>query len=100
MRDADDAPNSSLVRDETTVSGISGAKMTPKEPPPEKQEDIRLRRWVVFSFWAVILFLGLPVWWHTTSIYRAKLPLDEMMDWADGRVDFQSRTEELQGMVY
>ena len=57
-----------------------------KEPPPETPESIRLRLFVILSFWAIVLFLGLPIWWRTTAIYRAKLPLDQMMDWADGRV--------------
>lgn len=57
-----------------------------KEPPPEKPEEIRMRSFVLLSFWAIIIFLGLPIWWKTTTIYRANLPLDQMMDWADGRV--------------
>lgn len=57
-----------------------------KEAPPEKAESIRMRYLVIFSFWAIVLFLGLPVWWRTTSIYRARLPLSQMNDWADGRV--------------
>lgn len=57
-----------------------------KDYPPETAEAVRTRRWVIFSFWAIALFLGLPIWWKTTTVYRAKLPLDQMMDWADGRV--------------
>ena len=57
-----------------------------KHPPPESSESIRLRTWVLFSFWAVVLFFGLPVWLWTTSIHRARLPLQEMLDWADGKV--------------
>ncbi|PGH01938.1 hypothetical protein AJ79_07769 [Helicocarpus griseus UAMH5409] len=53
--------------------------------PPEKPEAIRTRTLVISAFWAVIIFLGLPMWWQTTSIYRAKLPLEEMKDWADGK---------------
>lgn len=56
-----------------------------KEPPPESLESIRLRQYVIASFWAIIILVGLPIWWRTTAIYRAKLPLDQMMDWADGR---------------
>jgi len=57
-----------------------------KEPPPESPESIRLRTWVIASFWAIIIVVGLPIWWRTTTIYRASLPLEQMMDWADGRV--------------
>jgi GPI-anchor transamidase subunit S len=64
---------------------------TKKEPPPEKAESIRLRYLVLLSFWAIIILLGLPIWWKTTSIYRAQLPMDEMMDWADGKVSCRLR---------
>ncbi|KAL6250407.1 GPI transamidase component [Rhinocladiella similis] len=55
-----------------------------REPPPEKPEAVSLRTKIVISFWAVIVLLGVPTWWQTTSIYRANLPLQEMVDWADG----------------
>ena len=53
---------------------------------PEKPSDIRRRSYIILSFWVLAVLLGLPVWWQTTSIYRADLPLSEMMDWADGKV--------------
>ncbi len=56
------------------------------KPPPENPEAVRVRSLVIFSFWAVVVFLGLPVWWWTTSIHRARLPLRAMNDWADGKV--------------
>ncbi|ROV88470.1 hypothetical protein VMCG_10471 [Cytospora schulzeri] len=56
-----------------------------KEPPPEKPSDIRRRSFIILSFWLIVLCLGLPIWWHTTTIPRASLPLDDMMDWADGK---------------
>ena len=59
---------------------------TASKPPPESPEGVRVRSLVIFSFWAVVVFLGLPVWWWTTSIYRARLPLRQMTDWADGKV--------------
>ncbi|ORY66990.1 phosphatidylinositol-glycan biosynthesis class S protein [Pseudomassariella vexata] len=71
---------------ETADSSLPAAAATgPKEPPPEKPADTRRRTWVIFSFWAIVLALGLPIWWKTTSIYRAELPLSEMLDWADGK---------------
>lgn len=57
-----------------------------KKPPPEKPEAVWLRKKVILSFWAVVVFLGLPVWWQTTSIYRARLPIQEMLDWSEGTV--------------
>ncbi|KAL2110830.1 hypothetical protein VUR80DRAFT_657 [Thermomyces stellatus] len=52
---------------------------------PEKPSDARRRSYIILSFWVLVILLGLPVWWRTTSIYRADLPLSEMMDWADGK---------------
>ncbi len=57
-----------------------------KQPPAEKAEAVWLRTRVILSFWAVIVLLGLPMWWHTTSIYRARLPIQEMLDWSEGAV--------------
>ncbi|KAI1984724.1 GPI transamidase component [Ophidiomyces ophidiicola] len=54
-------------------------------PPPEKPEAIRTRSLVIWAFWAVIVLLGVPMWSKTTSIYRARLPLDDMIDWAAGK---------------
>lgn len=71
--------------DDAPANAVSVASKK-KEPPPETPENVRLRAFVILSFWAIVLFLGLPIWWRTTAIYRAKLPLDQMMDWADGRV--------------
>ncbi|OLL23303.1 GPI transamidase component PIG-S [Neolecta irregularis DAH-3] len=49
--------------------------------PPESAT----RRKVVFSFWAVII-VGVPLWWITTRIYRANLPLETMKQWSLGKV--------------
>lgn len=57
-----------------------------KQPPPEKALDTRRRSFVVLSFWLVVMVLGLPIWWKTTTIYRANLPLDRMLQWAEGKV--------------
>jgi len=58
----------------------------PKQPPPESKQSLLLRRLSIASFWAVVVFLGLPIWLKTTAIYRAELPLQEMTDWAEGKV--------------
>ncbi|KAL8672955.1 MAG: hypothetical protein Q9168_002588 [Polycauliona sp. 1 TL-2023] len=65
--------------------GVSILAATPKQPPPESRESIRVRQFVILSFWAIVVFLGLPIWWWTTSVYRARLPLQEMEDWAEGK---------------
>ncbi|CAK7218527.1 GPI transamidase component [Sporothrix bragantina] len=56
-----------------------------KQPPPEKPSEVRRRGAVILSFWLIVGLLGLPIWWYTTTIYRANLPLDDMMEWADGK---------------
>ncbi|KAK4201689.1 phosphatidylinositol-glycan biosynthesis class S protein [Triangularia verruculosa] len=61
------------------------ATTTRKLPPPEKPSDVRRRSHVILSFWLIVLLLGLPIWWRTTTIYRADLPLQDMLDWADGK---------------
>ncbi|KAM3514193.1 hypothetical protein MY11210_002184 [Beauveria gryllotalpidicola] len=54
-------------------------------PPAEKPSDARRRSYIVWSYWLIVVFLGLPIWWQTTAIHRAHLPLDGMMQWADGK---------------
>jgi hypothetical protein len=77
--------NEGTKSEDAPANAVSVAP-TKKEPPPESSESIRLRSYVIISFWALIIIVGLPIWWKTTTIYRARLPLDQMMDWADGRV--------------
>ena len=72
--------------DGSTSGKVIAAVIAKKEPPPESKEAIWTRRLVILSFWAVIILVGLPVWWKTTAIYRADLPLQIMTDWADGKV--------------
>jgi GPI-anchor transamidase subunit S len=57
-----------------------------KKAPPETPESINLRSKIVLSFWAVILLLGLPTWLKTTQIYRASLPLQDMLALSAGEV--------------
>jgi phosphatidylinositol glycan class S len=82
-----EVPGAGLPTDDAAPENAVSAAPKKKEPPPESAESFRIRSLVIFSFWAIVLFLGLPVWWRTTAIYRARLPLSQMMDWADGRVD-------------
>lgn len=57
-----------------------------KAPPLESATGVRTRRLVVLSFWLLVLFVGVPTWWVTTTVYRASLPLEQMSKWADGKV--------------
>ena len=79
-------PNANDVVSSTT----SNVASTKKHPPPESSESIRTRGFVILSFWAIVILLGLPTWWWTTSIYRARLPLQEMLEWADEKVSGHS----------
>ncbi|KAK3117644.1 GPI transamidase component [Teratosphaeriaceae sp. CCFEE 6253] len=72
---------------ETTVAdelANSPAEAKPT-PPPETPSSQRTRRWIVLSFWAIVVCFGLPHWIWTTSTYRAKLPLEMMNSWAEGK---------------
>lgn len=81
--------DASLASDEeakASSTNLLDTVCSQKQPPPESTESIWLRRLAIISFWAVVVVLGLPIWLKTTAIYRAELPLQEMTDWAGGKV--------------
>ncbi|GLV36958.1 Phosphatidylinositol glycan anchor biosynthesis class S [Carabus blaptoides fortunei] len=42
----------------------------------------RWERWrmiSILSYVIVLIGFGIPIWWHTTRVYRASLPLEEML---------------------
>ncbi|KAI0859655.1 phosphatidylinositol-glycan biosynthesis class S protein [Xylaria cubensis] len=69
----------------TTTTTVTKPKSKFKPPPPEQESHIFRRSLIIASFWLLVLCLGIPIWWKTTSIYRASLPLNQMMDWANGK---------------
>ncbi|KAI1146031.1 phosphatidylinositol-glycan biosynthesis class S protein [Nemania diffusa] len=73
-------PSSSLT---TGATGTTKTKLRP--PPPEQQSHVFRRSLIIVSFWVLVVCLGIPIWWKTTTIYRANLPLSQMMNWADGK---------------
>lgn len=75
-----------VVSSDPVASATKDGAQPKKQPPPEKPSDIRRRSYIILSFWLIVVFLGLPIWWKTTTIYRADLPLQEMLDWSDGKV--------------
>jgi phosphatidylinositol glycan class S len=75
---------------EQTPKNAVEAPKVQKQPPPETAESILTRRYILLSFWALALFLGLPIWWKTTTVYRAPLPHDQMLEWADGKVRYST----------
>ena len=66
--------------DQNNINTKAARTKARKVPPAEKLEAIRLRTQVILSFWAVILCMGLPMWWQTTSVYRARLPISQMLE--------------------
>lgn len=51
-------------------------------------QSTSIRRAIIFSFWAVIL-IGTPLWYQTTKIYRAALPLQQMSNWGPRVKEFK-----------
>lgn len=43
--------------------------------------DAIYRIYSIISYFVVLVVIGLPVWWFTTRVYRAPLPLEEMLDY-------------------
>ncbi|KAG9804798.1 hypothetical protein KCU68_g22297, partial [Aureobasidium melanogenum] len=58
------------------AEGVVHAALAKKQPPPESLQGVKTRRWIIFSFWAIVGLLGLPIWFATTTVPRAALPLD------------------------
>ncbi|RPB01042.1 hypothetical protein L873DRAFT_1678010 [Choiromyces venosus 120613-1] len=81
------ASTASAVATESKIPPESAVSVSrrKKSPPPDTPENTRTRSLVILSFWVVVITVGLPLWWITTAIYRAPLPLKEMQSWADGR---------------
>ncbi|KAF3909652.1 hypothetical protein AA313_de0207540 [Arthrobotrys entomopaga] len=71
---------------EDTQGDGTAVEATFKQPPPEVPETIRTRSWTLATFWIIAIFLGLPLWHATTTIYRAPLPMQEMQDWSEGKL--------------
>ncbi|RZC39918.1 PIG-S domain containing protein [Asbolus verrucosus] len=61
------------------VTSSNSANKTQKPPPSDDPECI-YRIYNVLSYFVVLVIIGLPVWWFTTRVYRASLPLDQMYD--------------------
>ncbi|KAF1841810.1 beta-lactamase/transpeptidase-like protein [Cucurbitaria berberidis CBS 394.84] len=83
--DASLAPSGEQTTPPASSTSLDGVT-SKKQPPPETTESLWLRRLAILSFWAVVVFLGLPIWLKTTAIYRAELPLQDMTDWAEGKI--------------
>jgi hypothetical protein len=73
---------------DASISKVIAEVTSDKAPPAEIPQHVSRRRLIITSFWAIVLLLGFPIWYQTTAVYRAALPLQLMTDWAEGRVRF------------
>lgn len=46
----------------------------------ETASEEKWRMISILSYIIVLIGFGIPIWWHTTRVYRAALPLEEMLD--------------------
>lgn len=44
----------------------------------EKESDFRI--YTILSYFFILVIVGFPVWWYTTRVYRASLPISEMYE--------------------
>ena len=70
----------------TSAGASPEGSATQRLPAPEKPEAVKTRAKVIAAFWFIIIFLGFPMWWKTTSVYRVRLPVEQMAEWAGGKV--------------
>lgn len=76
-----------MASEETSKAVQASASTTAyQQAPPEKPSHALRRMYIVLSYWAIVLLIGLPIWWKTTAIYRADLPLNDMLQWSEGKV--------------
>ncbi|XP_066260533.1 GPI transamidase component PIG-S [Euwallacea similis] len=61
--------------------------MTKSETPAKESDKVetlsdipeqKFRTLSVISYFIVLVILGIPIWWYTTRVYRATLPLDDI----------------------
>ncbi|CAG9767915.1 unnamed protein product [Ceutorhynchus assimilis] len=55
------------------------SNVSPKKKNIEEDaSDANFRTLSILSYFIVLVLLGVPIWWYTTRVYRASLPLDEI----------------------
>ncbi|XP_056634777.1 GPI transamidase component PIG-S isoform X2 [Diorhabda sublineata] len=58
----------------TVIKGEKASKST------EEDAEANFRIYGIISYFVVLVVIGLPIWWYTTRVYRATLPLVQMQD--------------------
>lgn len=58
----------------TVIKGEKTSKST------EDDEEANFRIFGIISYFIVLVVIGLPIWWYTTRVYRATLPLAQMQE--------------------
>ncbi|GAA5906018.1 hypothetical protein JCM6882_003537 [Rhodosporidiobolus microsporus] len=74
------------MADPPPAASTSAAPAAPPPKPSSPPLDIRTRRIVIASFWAVVL-LGLPLWWKTTTLERRALRVERVRSWTNSWED-------------
>ena len=49
-----------------------------EEETEKEKKEVREGAWAAAGFAVVLVVVGLPVWWHTTTVYRAALPCNQI----------------------
>ena len=75
---SDDPPSDQATADETSAQ--SPPSPSPSPAPSSFSLDKSRQYISALSILAVALFIGLPVWWKTTEVYRCPLPYKEIND--------------------
>lgn len=65
---------------------------SPRDPSKLSFQTDRTRRSILGAYWLVI-FLALPLWWHTTSIERLSLPSSRVFARAETKLHFPVHVE-------
>lgn len=85
-KSSDPDPEPSGQADETsgppTSTPAPSLSSPPPSPSPSSSSSLDKSRQYIsaLSILAVSLFIGLPVWWKTTEVYRCPLPYKEIND--------------------
>ncbi|XP_017086843.2 GPI transamidase component PIG-S-like isoform X2 [Drosophila bipectinata] len=52
---------------------------SPFKPRQKDKDEDKFRIWATIAFIVVIIGIGVPMWWHTTTVYRVNLPSSDIL---------------------